>query len=101
MNEPPPITARLERRIRREFPADPVLVLEVLSELELEAAGEARERILAAIVFVAGGDVEALERAIEVAEVDWRDVLVAAGLERDDWRQHLDEALGGLDDPDH
>jgi hypothetical protein len=101
MNDFAPITARLERRIRREFPADPVLVLEVLSELELEAAGQDRERILAAIVFVAGGDVEALERAIEVAEADWRDVLVAAGLERDDWRQHLDEALGGLDDPDH
>jgi len=101
MNEPSPISARLERRVRREFPADPELVIEVLSDLELEVTGEAQERILAAIVFVAGGDVEALERAIELAEVDWRDVLVAAGLERDDWRDHLDKALGGLDDLDH
>lgn len=97
MGDPLPLTRRLERRIRREFPSAPDLVIEVLSELELPLDGDGHERVLTAIVLVAGGEPDALERAIEVAEVDWRDALVAAGLDGDDWQAHLDEALGPPD----
>lgn len=35
-----------------------------------------------------------LHKAIEFAETDWRDLLVAAELAEASWPQHLDQALG-------
>lgn len=50
-----------------------------------------RERIQAAVVFLAAGSYAAFERAAGRAEVDWRDVLVAAGLANGDWPERLDK----------
>jgi hypothetical protein len=37
------------------------------------------ERIRFAVLKLSGGDLNALQRAIDLAKIDWRDVLVAAG----------------------
>ncbi len=52
-----------------------------------------RERVQAAVVFLAAGSHPAFERSAQQAEIDWRDVLVAAGLANGDWPARLDEQL--------
>lgn len=47
----------------------------------------------AAVVFVARGDPMRLEHALALGRVDWRDLLVEAGLASGDWRDRLDEQL--------
>jgi hypothetical protein len=84
-------TARLARRVHADFGADAELVLAVLAELP-DYAGS--ERVQAAIVKWAGGDLGRLDRQLREARIDWRDVLVTAGLAHEDWRERLDEYLG-------
>ncbi len=52
------------------------------------------ERVQAAIVLAAQGDPSEIARLVELAWVDWRDVLVDGGLENEDWPAHLDHQLG-------
>src|SRR5262245_27621057 len=92
--------SRLERRVQRDFP-DPGAaqsVLQLLAELPQRAGYDrdvlASERIQAAIVLVAGGNIGRLRREIDLAMADWRDVLVAAGLAGEDWPRRLDSELG-------
>ncbi|MEU0940582.1 MULTISPECIES: hypothetical protein [unclassified Embleya] len=97
---------RLERRIRRDFPA-PGSAPEIVRMLDAlpEAAGHDREmlgseRIRAAIVLLADGDLGRFRRAVELAKADWRDLLVDAELADADWPARLDTELGpGGDDP--
>jgi len=91
---------RLERRIRRDFPepGSAPEILRVLDGLPVAAGYAERElrseRIRAAIVLSAGGDVTKFRRAVELAKRDWRDVLVAGGLADADWAVRLDAELG-------
>jgi hypothetical protein len=89
------LTPRLQRRVHRDFPVDAEFVLATLGDLRppLLHGGDG-ERVLAAIVLRAGGDLAQLGRMVELAGVDWRDALVAAGLEHADWPQRLDAELG-------
>ncbi|MFI6585188.1 hypothetical protein [Embleya sp. NPDC050493] len=94
---------RLERRIRRDFP-EPGSAPEVLRILDAlpDAAGHDREvlrseRVRAAIVLLAEGDIGRFRRAVELAEVDWRDLLLDAELADADWPDRLDTELG----PEH
>jgi hypothetical protein len=81
--------------VRRDFGAAADAVLARLASLDPPLAGkQSRERIQAAIVLLAGGDPAELERAAALAEIDWRDVLVAAGLAHEDWPERLDAELG-------
>jgi hypothetical protein len=48
-----------------------------------------RERIQLAAILRSGGRLSALREAVTLAEVDWRDLLVAAGLEHADWPEVL------------
>jgi hypothetical protein len=84
------VSARLRARIDRDFPA-PGSADEV-ARLVAEASDS--ERIHAAIVLWAAGDLGRLLNSVELAAVDWRDVLVRGGLEHDDWRDRLDSELG-------
>lgn len=91
---------RLERRIRRDFP-EPGSAPEILRILDglPDAAGYAErelrgERVRAAIVLSAAGDVTRFRRAVELAKRDWRDVLIATGLADADWAARLDAELG-------
>jgi hypothetical protein len=56
---------------------------------------ERRERLVAAVVLLADGDAPGIERAINLAERDWRDLLVAAGLADADWEKELTRRLRG------
>jgi hypothetical protein len=52
-----------------------------------------RERVLAAVLAIARGDVARIPKAIQIAEHDWRDALVWGGLGQPDWPRRLDELL--------
>jgi len=43
------------------------------------ADGDFYERVRFAALKLSGGDLRQLERAVEIANIDWRDTLVAAG----------------------
>jgi hypothetical protein len=94
--------SRLERRIQRDFPAPGSAngVLRLLAELPSRAGYDhealASERIQAAAVLLADGNLRRLRQALELAAQDWRDLLVAAGLANADWPQRLNDELGEL-----
>lgn len=50
----------------------------------------ASERVQAAIVLLADGDIHRLRQALDLAVTAWRDQLVAAGLASEDWPARLD-----------
>ncbi|GAA1661764.1 hypothetical protein GCM10009765_09120 [Fodinicola feengrottensis] len=52
------------------------------------------ERIQAGVVLCARGDLHRLRDACALAELDWRDVLMGAGLAHEDWPSRLDAELG-------
>ena len=86
------ITPRLHRRIAADFAGAAPQVVARLGRVDL--GGQDGERVLAAIVLAAGGHHERIDAMIELAHVDWRDVLVAGGLAHTDWPQRLDRLLG-------
>ena len=91
------MSQRLRRRVERDFGAASETVLRRLAALDLPLAeGQSRERIQAAVIAGAGGDMSTFATFVEVAEYDWRDVLAAAGLADADWPARLDEALGAF-----
>ena len=84
------VSDRLRGRIDRDFP-EPGSADEVA---RLVAGASDGERIQAAIVFLAGGDLDRLHAAIRLTAQDWRDTLCGAGLEHEDWPGRLDAELG-------
>lgn len=91
MDIPPRIAERVARDFERTRRPE---VLRLIASLAITTGtSEGAERIGGAILIVAGGDIDRLVEAAAIAEADWRDVLVAAGLQHDDWRARLDEAL--------
>jgi hypothetical protein len=93
MDLSPRIAARVGRDFRGGRTGQATYLLENLSLGSMTPRGF--ERICGAILIVADGDLDRLLRAAYDAEMDWRDVLVAAGLENDDWPARLDAALAG------
>ncbi|MFE3270122.1 hypothetical protein [Streptomyces sp. NPDC059215] len=92
------ISARLHARVRRDFPDGDVArgiegALRVLGA-ELDASRQSVERLLAAVLVIAAGDVDGFRSAVRLARLDWRDLLVAAGLAGGDWPRVLDGELG-------
>jgi hypothetical protein len=49
----------------------------------------ARARVHLALVKLSNGDRAAFDRQLELAQMDWRDTLCAAGLENADWPEVL------------
>jgi hypothetical protein len=84
------ISARVRRRIERDFPR-PDSAAEVC---RLVAGASESERIQAAIVLAAAGDLVEIRRQAQLATVDWRDVLMNGGLGHLGWAERLDAALG-------
>lgn len=93
----PDITQRLARRVRADFGSDADLVLTLLADLHVPALDTddvaAVERVLAAVVLGARGDLDRLGRMADLATADWRDALMEAGLEQWDWPKVLDAEL--------
>ena len=79
-----PISVRLERRIRGDFPESGSApeIMRILDELPDTAGYDAEhfasERLQAAIVLLAQGSIPRFREAIRLALTDWRDLLVAA-----------------------
>jgi hypothetical protein len=93
----PQVSHRVEQRVRSDFERgsiDPVLARLAALDLPLVDSTDGRERIQAAIVLAAHGQWSAFEQLADLAEVDWRDVLVSAGLADEDWQARLVEQLG-------
>jgi len=99
------VSARLERRIRRDFePGSVEPVLTRLSQLARELDESPRisagaERVQAAIVLKAAGSWKRFEGEITLANQDWRDELMGSGLENEDWPLRLDAELGPANEP--
>ncbi len=75
--------------MRRDFgPADAERVLSRLEELR--AGKQAPERLHAAVVLLARGDVARVEWA---TAIDWRDAFVWSGL-GSDWERQVDKEFG-------
>ena len=92
------LTARLWRRIQRDFP-DPEDARVVADMLRGFAHRHSRsrqnsERLMAAVVLFARGDLDRARRRVQVGDKDWRDLLCSAGLENADYPRILDEELG-------
>lgn len=91
--------SRLERRIRHDFPEPGSArgVIRLLADLPHRAGYDqqtlASERIQAAIILLADGNLRRLHEALDLAAADWRDLLVAAGLADEDWPGRLDREL--------
>lgn len=89
------VTSRLRARVERDFGENAVYVIDALEAHEPPLSDlQSRERLLAAIVLLAEGDVERFEYAIGVSNRDWRDTLVASGLGNGDWPERLSAELG-------
>jgi hypothetical protein len=94
------VAAPGERRVRRYFaqPGSAEGVLRLLADLPQKAGYSqdilASERVQAAIVLAAGGNIARLRKMLDLAAVDWRDLLVAAELADGDWQQRLSIELG-------
>ena len=89
------VSPRIAERVARDFKANvQVDVLELLESVAKDRShvydtDAGRERIHAAMLILARGNVDTLLHAASEAEMDWRDLLVAAGLEHDDWPQRV------------
>jgi hypothetical protein len=83
------VTSRLAERVRRDFPS-----LGTDDLVRRLADGAQGERLQAAVVLWAEGDLSRFEDSLALCEVDWRDVLVRSGLADDDWPHRLDAELG-------
>ena len=85
------MTPRLRRQIDSDFPDAGDEIERLLAAARSD--NQDRERVLAAIVFIADGDVARLGQAIALSQLDWRDLLVNGGLANADWPQVLDARL--------
>ncbi len=88
------MSARVRRRITRDFPpSDRDQVERTLAALLPASDAAGRERIQAAVLIVAAGRMDRLERQASEVDIDWRDVLMAADLGFDDWPIRVDAFL--------
>jgi hypothetical protein len=86
---------RIRRRIARDFaPGERAGVERTLGALLPGVDDAARERIQAAVLIVAAGRLDRLERQALEVDIDWRDVLMAADLGFDDWPTRVETFLG-------
>lgn len=95
-----PISTRLERRIRHDFPepGSAPEIMRMLDELPDTAGYDAEsfrsERLQAAVILLARGSTRRFREAVRLALTDWRDLLVAAELAHGDWPDRLRAELG-------
>ena len=93
------ITSRVEERIRADLRKDADPIVQLLHGVE--SGNQDRERVSAAVVLGAEGDLGTLRQLIDLSRIDWRDVLVNGGLANTDrsgsirrmspfWRQSAD-----------
>lgn len=78
------ITPRIRERLAREYPAAQsrataiALIEQIPAELSVWLEVSEGDRVEAAALTVAAGDLAQLRSAVELALLDWRDLIVAA-----------------------
>lgn len=78
-----PLPADVIARVQKDFPKNDVMsILQLLDEFRGENP-ELSNRVIRCIVFLARGSYEKFARAVELARLDWRDLIVEA--EYDGW----------------
>jgi hypothetical protein len=93
------ISERVQARVKVDFPDHTDQVVESLSRLAGGTfPGEApesanTERIQLAALLLAQGHLRRLDGAVALGLTDWRDLLVAADLANEDWRDRVDVEL--------
>ena len=93
----PGISQRILRRVNSDFASNADDVARLLEKVE--SGNQDRERVIAAVVLGARGELGSLLQMVELSLVDWRDVLVEGGLDSADWSRLLDQHLGESDWP--
>lgn len=90
------VSQRLQRRVQQDFGGEAAQVLAELEQLPESlplAEQQNPERIQAAIVLPSEGDLESFWELVELAHLDWRDLLLAAELADQNWSQQLQALL--------
>lgn len=87
----PDISPRLRRRINVDFPQHVDVAVNRLHSLDQLVADSRQdpERMFAAVVRLAQGRLDKLDRATRLAREDWRDLLVGADFGNEDWPARL------------
>jgi hypothetical protein len=94
------VSKRVAARVARDYPVEVQQdVIELLDSIcrsswRIFASDDGRDRVQAAVLKLAGGNIDTLLNAAGEVERDWRDVLVAAGLENEDWPARVAAILG-------
>jgi hypothetical protein len=85
------VRREVEARFKRRDAAD---VMRLLESVVLPGSedGMDRDRIQFAILIVSRGDLADFARALALSVTDWRDLLVSAGLEHENWPEVLHAA---------
>jgi len=91
------LTPRVVRRVQQDFPGEFQLVGDVLSRLQVSTLDP--ERVVAAVVLAARGELSGVVRGVEEANHHPNELLVDAGLAHQDWPDRLDAELGSAEQP--
>lgn len=93
------VPERIRSLIDREFrpPSRAEQVARAIARLNKDHMDDP-ERTAAAIIILLRRDPDGLDRFIDLAQTDWRDLYMAAGLGHEDWRDRI-EALERGDEP--
>lgn len=86
------VSNRIAARVARDFGPNAGEALDALALAE--SGNQDAERVHAALVLMAEGNVERLWQAVELSALDWRDVLMNGGLADWDWPALLDREFG-------
>jgi hypothetical protein len=90
------VSLLVRKQVATVFPADQASVLEQLGMMRYPPAerswAELRERVQMAALLCSRGDRVQFDKALAQGAVDWRDLLMEAGLAGSDWRAVLERA---------
>lgn len=82
-----PVSEGVRRMAAGQYPPDRLQgVIDLLGAARLpylEGPSDGRDRVHMAMLRYAGGDEKRLAEAVEMAETDWRDLLMAVGMDRE------------------
>lgn len=87
------VSARIARRVWEDFGTSADHITDSLKRLSIVGRVD-HERLIAAMPIGARRDRHALDQAVALAKVDWRDVLMYTGMEQQGWERQLDEQVG-------
>ena len=87
------VSDRIAERASEDFGRSAPRIVSALERLAVNP-GVDPERLQAAALLAARGDLTLFEDALDHARVDWRDLVDRAGLAGEDWRDRLDDVLG-------